>query len=199
MNKTDLLTTEELKQRTGGKILFVFAVVFLILTVLSVSSLGSNMIYLIIMPIVFFLVSWVLLDKSTVIEKRKTWLENHNMTIEELQKMKSEKEANADYDYQIWHPNDTIGDTIEYMMLCDNPVEDVRHSTYYGPHMSYEEASKRARELSDQLAGRSNPPPKEASVVKRGVAGAIIGGVPGAIIGAASAIDKNNKIRSEKK
>jgi len=30
-------------------------------------------------------------------------------------------------------------------------------------------------------------------VVKRGVAGTIIGGVPGAIIGAASAIDKNNR------
>ncbi len=36
---------------------------------------------------------------------------------------------------------------------------------------------------------------KPASVVKRGVAGTIIGGVPGAIIGAASAIDKNNRNR----
>lgn len=34
---------------------------------------------------------------------------------------------------------------------------------------------------------------KPASVIKRGVAGTIIGGVPGAIIGAASAIDKNNR------
>lgn len=34
---------------------------------------------------------------------------------------------------------------------------------------------------------------KQASVIKRGIVGTVIGGVPGAIIGAASAIDHNNR------
>ena len=44
-----------------------------------------------------------------------------------------------------------------------------------------------------KLCSTPTKPEKPASVVKRGVAGTIIGGVPGAIIGAASAIDKNNR------
>lgn len=44
--------------------------------------------------------------------------------------------------------------------------------------------------MDAKLDAKQNKP---ASVVKRGVAGTIIGGVPGAIIGAASAIDKNNR------
>ena len=46
--------------------------------------------------------------------------------------------------------------------------------------------------LDAKLNAKLNKP---ASVVKRGIAGTIIGGVPGAIIGVASAIDKNNRNR----
>lgn len=38
---------------------------------------------------------------------------------------------------------------------------------------------------------------KDASVIGRGVAGAIIAGHAGAVVGALSAVDKNNKNRSK--
>lgn len=51
--------------------------------------------------------------------------------------------------------------------------------------------------VKEPLPGQKKTDDKPASVIKRGVAGTVIGGVPGAIIGVASAIDKNNRMKKE--
>ena len=58
------------------------------------------------------------------------------------------------------------------------------------------EMDKKTNELINNL---NNPSKKEKSVVGQAVAGGIIAGPAGAVVGALDAVDKNNKIRSEKK
>lgn len=63
-------------------------------------------------------------------------------------------------------------------------------------------AAEQSRILKNAAAAMSykpsNIPQKEKSVVGQAVAGGIIAGPAGAVVGALNAVDKNNKIRSEK-
>ena len=91
-----------------------------------------------------------------------------------------------DYLWKKEHPGNGTG--TNYFSSASNRVSQIN-----------QQVTKLAKEpLADQKKAqeKANQP---ASVTKRAVAGTIIGGVPGAIIGAASAIDKNNKIENEKK
>ena len=74
-------------------------------------------------------------------------------------------------------------------VVQQEPVE-VESSTPSLMERIREENKKKYEALDREM---KKPKKKDASVVGRGVAGALIGGPAGAVVGALSAIDKNNK------
>lgn len=133
-------------------------------------------------------------------EENKAWekeLENQRLVKLEGHTLESLRKPGEPYDYKKLTPS-----VYEYVWnnYVNVPENDALVPEYF-------EATKKEVMSFLKSGGwngvivdlRDKKEPKDASVIGRGVAGAIIAGPAGAVIGAASALDKNIKNANKKK